>query len=239
MAYAPAMTYWLSEILAPDALLRNLALLLIVVAVAMPTVNLVRWAALAAGIVGVLVSSSLVYDPTGFFWWTALVIVALIRIARAGNWWPGGRLNDEERLFAERVVPDLTPGQVRKLLTVGKWREVVPGTALTYAGERIAELCFIVRGQVDILVDGSKVADCGPGTLIGEIGLSTGEAATATAVCATPVRYLGFDATRLYRLLDSHVELQDAVELAIERSLREKIHRANVAAAHAGHRPAG
>ena len=96
-----------------------------------------------------------------------------------------------------------------------------------------------MRGQVDIVVDGKKVADCGPGSLIGEIGLSTGDPATATAVCATPVRYLGFETTRLYRLLDGHVELQDAIELAIERSLRDKLHRANMAAAHPGEQPVG
>jgi CRP-like cAMP-binding protein len=86
---------------------------------------------------------------------------------------------------------------------------------------------------VDIVVDGRKVAECGPGSLVGEIGMSTGTPATATAVCATPVRYLSFEAQRLYRLLDSHVDLQDAVELAIEKSLSEKLSRSNVAVAHA------
>jgi CRP-like cAMP-binding protein len=125
---------------------------------------------------------------------------------------------------------------VRRLLAVGRWREVVPGTVLTKTGERIAELVFVVRGQVDIIVDGKKVGEVTAGSLLGETGISTGEAAMATAVCATPVRYLGFEAGRLYRLLDSHSELQDAVELAVERSLREKLNRSNIAAAH-GERP--
>ena len=233
------MTLWLSEVLSPDALLRHLALFLVVVAVAMPTVALARWAALAAGVVGVLVSSGLAYDAAAFFWWSLLVIVAVVRIVAASDWRYGGRLGGEEKLFYERIVPGLAPGQVRKLLAVGQWREVVPGTVFTRAGERNAELCFVVRGQVDIVVDGKKVADCGPGSLIGEIGLSTGDPATATAICATPVRYLGFETNRLYRLLDGHVELQDAIELAIEKSLREKIHRANMAAAHSAEKPVG
>lgn len=233
------MMIWLSEVLSPDALLRNLALFLVVAAVAMPTVGLVRWAALAAGVVGVAVSTGYVYDAAGFFWWSLVVIVAVVRIVVASDWRFGGRLSGEEKLFQQKVIPGLGQGQVRKLLAVGQWREVVPGTVLTRAGERIAEFCFIARGQVDIVVDGKKIADCGPGSLIGEIGLSTGDPATATAVCATPVRYLGFDALRLYRLLDGHVDLQDAVELAIEKSLRDKIHRANMAAAHAGDRAVG
>jgi hypothetical protein len=233
------MILWLSELLSPDALLRSLALFLVVVAAAMPSMRLVRWALLAAGIVGVLLTTGLAYDATAFFWWSLLVVVAVVRIVMASDWRFGGRLSAEERMFHQRIVPALGQGQVRKLLAVGQWREVVPGTILTSVGERVAELCFLVRGQVDIVVDGKKVADCGPGSLIGEIGLSTGDPATATAVCATPVRYLGFDAARLYRLLDGHVELQDAVELAIERSLREKIHHANLVAAHSGGRPVG
>jgi len=44
------------------------------------------------------------------------------------------------------------------------------------------------------------------------------------------VRYLGFDTARLYSVLDRHVDLQDAVELAIQRSLRDKLARSmNVA----------
>jgi CRP-like cAMP-binding protein len=146
----------------------------------------------------------------------------------------GRALNDEERLFQEKVVPDLSPAQVRKLLTAGRWRDVAPGTTFTRQGEPIAELTFIVRGAVDIVVDDKKVAAIGPGTLLGEIGISTGDAATATAVATAPVRYLGFPAKRLYHLLDGHTDLQDAIELAIQRSIREKLHRSNVAAAHPG-----
>lgn len=230
------MNLWLTDILSPTALAHHVALFLIVVAVAMPTIALVRWLALAAGLVGAAVTIGFAFNPTEGFWWALLVLVALVRLVRATNWRWGGRLSADEQMFHEHAVPGLNAGQVRRLLSVGRWREVVPGTVLTKSGERIAELCFIVRGQVDIVVDGRKVADVTAGSLVGETGISTGEAAMATAVCATPVRYLGFEAGRLYRLLDSHSELQDAVELAVERSLREKLNRSNMAAAH-GERP--
>lgn len=228
------MSVWLSEVFTPGGLLRHVALFLVVVAAAMPAIALARWILLGAGIVGVIVASGLAYDPPAMFWWSLLILVSLARLVIASDWQFGGRLSGGAAAFHQQVVPGLSSGQVRKLLSAGTWREVVPGTALTRAGERISEFCFIARGQVDIVVDGRKVAECGPGSLVGEIGLSTGDPATATAVCATSVRYLGFDTNRLYRLLDNHTELQDAVELAIERSLREKIHRANMAAAHPG-----
>lgn len=230
------MNLWLTDILSPTALAHHVALFLIVVAVAMPTIALARWLALAAGLVGAVVTIGFAYNATEGFWWALLVVVALIRLIHASNWRWGGRLTAEEEMFHRQAVPGLNAGQVRRLLTVGRWREVVPGTVLTKTGERIAELCFVVRGQVDIVVDGRKVGEVTAGSLLGETGISTGEAAMATAVCATPVRYLGFEAGRLYRLLDSHSELQDAVELAVERSLREKLNRSNLAAAH-GERP--
>jgi hypothetical protein len=231
------MSLWLTQVLDPGVLLRHVAMFLVVAAIAMPTAGLIRWLALAAGVVGIAGSSFVAYDGSGLFWWVLLAIVAVVRIGLATGWRIGAPLSREEEMFHERAVPQLKAGQVRRLLAVGRWREVVAGTTLTRAGERVGELCFIVRGEVDIVVDGKKVTDCGPGSLIGEIGLSTGDAATATTVCATPVRYLGFDVLRLYRLLDSHADLQDAVELAIERSLRDKLHRSNMAAAHPGERP--
>jgi hypothetical protein len=225
------MSLWLTEVFASETLYRHVALFLVVVALAMPTVGLVRWTALVAGIAGTALATW-AGDAIGLFWWGLLVIVTLVRLVWGVGRRPGRALTAEERMFHERAVPSLSVGQVRRLLDVGRWREVIAGTTLTRAGERVTELGFITRGQVDIVVDGKKVAECGPGSLVGEIGMSTGDPATATAVCATPVRYLSFEAPRLYRLLDSHVELQDAVELAIEKSLREKLHRSNLAAAH-------
>ena len=236
---AMLMSMWLYEVFAPETLARDVALFLVLVAIAMPTIGLVRLLALVAGVVGVGLFAFVAPDPVGLFWWSLLVVVTLVRMIMSMSRRGGSALADEERMFHEKVVPSLTAGQVRRLLDVGRWREVIAGATLTRVGEAVGELGFITRGQVDIVVDGKKVAECGPGTLIGEIGVSTGDPAMATAVCATPVRYLSFEAKRLYRLLDSHVDLQDAIELAVERSLSDKLRRANIAAAHHSDIPAG
>ena len=228
------MSKWLFDFFfSPQALAWQVGLFGVVVALAMPTILLTRIVALV-GAVAALVLAVYAGDPAGMFWWAVLAIVTVIRMLVARGRGFGGHLNAEEQLFHDRVVPVLSVSQARQLLAVGRWRDVVAGTTLTRAGAPVSELCFVTRGQVDILVDGRRVGECGAGELVGEVGISTGEPATATAICATPVRYLAFDATRLYRLLDSHVHLQDAVELAVERSLREKLNRSNVAAAHSG-----
>ncbi len=229
------MSMWLYQFfLSPQEAAWGLGLFGIVVALAMPTVALTRIVALIAAIVGIAVAAAYAGDPVGVFWWSVLAIVIVVRMAVSRGRGFGGHLNAEEQLFHQKVVPGLSPSQVRQLLAVGRWRDVVAGTTLTRGGQAVSELAFVTRGQVDVLVDGRRVGECGPGELVGEVGISTGEPATATAICATPVRYLAFEAKRLYRLLDNHVQLQDAVELAVERSLREKLNRSNVAAAHSG-----
>jgi CRP-like cAMP-binding protein len=228
------MLMWVYEVLAPAVLFRHISLFLLVAAMAMPNLVLLRLFALASGIVAIVVATAIAYDPVGVFWSALLVAVILIQIALHFRSDRGRPLAPEERLFHERVVPSLAPSQTRKLIEAGQWRDVAAGTALTRQGEVTTELCFISRGLVDIMVDDQKVAECRAGTLVGEIGVSTGDPATATAVCASPVRYLGFETGRLYSLLDHHVDLQDALELAIQRSLRDKLHRQNFAAAHAG-----
>ncbi len=229
------MSMWLYQFFfSPQALAWQVGLFGVVVALAMPTIALTRVVALVGAVIALVLAATYAGDPVGMFWWAVLAIVIVIRMLVSRGRGFGGHLNAEEQLFHDRVVPGLSVSQARQLLAVGRWRDVVAGTALTRGGEPVSELCFVTRGQVDIIVDGRRVGECGAGELVGEVGMSTGEPATATAICATPVRYLGFEAKRLYRLLDNHVQLQDAVELAIEKSLREKLNRSNVAAAHPG-----
>jgi len=228
------MLMWLYEILAPEVLFRHIALFLLLVSMAMTTILMLRLVALAAGVVALILTTFFAYDATILFWTFLFVAVIMVQLLLYYRHHRGRPLSAEERLFHEKVVPSLTPAQTRRLLEAGQWRDVAAGTTLTRQGEIVTELCFISRGLVEIMVDDEKIAECKAGNLVGEIGVSTGDPATATAVCASPVRYLSFDTGRLYGVLDRHTELQDALELAIQRSLRDKIHRQNFAAAHTG-----
>ena len=227
------MLMWLYEILSPPVLFRHIAFFLLVVAMAMPTLLMLRVVALAAGFVALILATAIDYDLSTLLWSVLFIAVVLVQLFLYYRHHRGRPLNAEERLFHEKAVPSLTPAQTRRLIEAGQWRDVAAGTTLTRQAEIVGELCFISRGLVEIMLDGEKIAECRAGSLVGEIGVSTGDPATATAVCASPVRYLGFETGRLYSVLDRHTDLQDALELAIQRSLRDKIHRQNFAAAHA------
>jgi hypothetical protein len=225
------MTVWVYELLAPEVLLRHLSLFLLVIAIGMPTIKPLRWLALASGAVGIVLAAWMA-DRIGLFWQIVFVAVNLLQMWVGRSRKFGRALNDEEQRFHEAVVPTLDAGQVRRLLTAGEWIDADQGRVLTEQGVATPSLFFLSRGKADVFVDDQRVAGIGPESLIGEIGISTGEPATATVVTAGRVRYLEFKADGLRRLLETHLDLLDAVELAIQRSLRDKLNRANVATAH-------
>src|ERR1700736_1086600 len=169
------MLMWLYEILAPAVLFRHIALFLLVVAMAMPTVLMLRLAALAAGVVGLILATVIAYDPVILFWSILFIAVVLVQLFLYYRRHKGRPLSAEERLFHEKVVPSLRPAQTRRLIKAGRGRDVAAGTALTRQGEIVSELCFISRGLVEIMVDGEKIAECTAGSLVGEIGVSTGD----------------------------------------------------------------
>ncbi len=233
------MSIWLHELFAPDALIRYLAVFLIVLALAMPTIGLVRWVALAGGVVGIVVTAVVAPDRAGLIWWLLMTIVVLARIVLHDPRGLFGPLSAEEANFQRQVVPSLSRREVHQLLHIGNWRDATPGRNFTNEGEVVSELIYVAEGRMDIAVHGKKVGEVGPGELVGEIGVSTGEPATATTTSATKVRYLAFETRRLYPFLDQHVAIQDAVELAVDRNLHDKLQRANEATLHTGEKVPG
>jgi CRP-like cAMP-binding protein len=221
------MQLFASDFLNAEFVLKNLGLFLIVVAVGMPTLFTVRLVALAAGICGVIFASIIVWEPTILFWSAIFSIVNLIYIMLGRTRKFGRALTRDEQLFHREAVPMLTDSQTRMLLSAAHWMKLGAGDVLTQQGETSSNLYFVAAGTVNILVDGKKVAECGPGDLVGEIGVSTGQPAMATSVCATAVRCLEFESERLYKLLDGRTELLVAVETAVQSSLRGKLQRAN------------
>lgn len=234
------MEFWLHEVIAPESILRNVTFFLLVVSIGMSSMLLLRVVALAAGIAGIVLSGLVVYDPLTLFWMSFFTLMNAVRLVLLRSRKFGRPLNKEEGRFHQTIVPELGVGQVRRLLTAGRWLNGTQGQVLTLQDDPARSLFYIDSGLVDIRVDDAKIGELGAGDLVGEIGISTGEPSTATVVCAGPVRVLEFKADRLYRLLDSHKDLLERVELAVQRSTREKLRRTNEALAHPGgsaHRP--
>lgn len=95
-------------------------------------------------------------------------------------------------------------------------RNLPEGTALTRQGEAGDELFLILDGVVTVDVDGTALAELGPGAVIGERALLEHGRRTSTVTARTPVRVAvaardAVDLDRLRTLADSH-HREDLVE---------------------------
>ncbi len=217
----------INTVIAPVAYLGHFVLFLLVLSMLMGDLKLLRGLAIASGLLMIFYSAFVLGDVAGIFWGSALVCANLIQLAWVAfrNW--RIRFTRDEQAFYLAAVPELTPVDARKLIRTGHWSEAPAGTFLAEQGTINRELIFIAAGHVNIDADGTTVAACGPGDFIGEVSFATDEAATASAITASPVRYLGFDPERLNRLLDRHPHLRAAMELGFRHNIRDKLVQAN------------
>jgi hypothetical protein len=210
-------------------LVGNLAYVLLVISVMMTRMILLRLVAISSGIAGATYCYFWLNDPVSTFWETAFTLVNIIQIALITYRNLSARFNDDERMFYNWVVPALEPYQVRRLLRVGTWIDAGPGTVLIRKGEPVSHLVFLRSGQARVLVDNKVIGTCAAGSLVGEIGISTGEPATATVVVQDPVRYFALERDALVRLLRADHDIARAVDQGHRRNLENKLVRMNEA----------
>jgi uncharacterized cupin superfamily protein len=76
-------------------------------------------------------------------------------------------------------------------------RRVTPGTAIVRQGEPGTEICLILDGVVWIERDGERLAEYGPGALLGERAGLEGGTRTSSIIAVTPCRIALADASQL------------------------------------------
>ena len=80
-----------------------------------------------------------------------------------------------------------------------KIRELAKGKHLVEQGEADETLYLLLNGVLSVIVDGEKVAEVGPGAILGERAVLEGGKRTATLVAMTPVRVAVANAADLDR----------------------------------------
>ena len=221
----------LDSALSTGALVGHAGYVLLILSMLMTQMLWLRIIAIGAGILQALYYGIWLSDPVGTFWESIFVLTNVGQIAYIAYRNRMARFTPDERAFYEIAIPTLEPADAHKLLRAGRWLTAEPGTTLTREGEIAADLVFVVSGDVDIEVAGRNVGHCGPGSFVGEISVSTGSPASASAVVRTPVRYLAFERKFVASALDKRGEIGQALELAFRHGLRDKLLRTNVAVA--------
>ena len=205
----------------------NVAYGLLIISMMMTRMKMLRIFGIASGVVSLGYSIVWLHDPVLAFWDTAFTLVNIVQLVRAtyGNMWAS--FNGKERMFYERVVPELEPYQVRHLLNAGKWLDADIGVELTRQGESVPQLVFLQSGKVCVVVNNNPVSTCAAGSLIGEISISTGSPATATVVVQEPIHYLAIQRDDLQKISAGDEGIARAIDHGNIRNLEDKLSKMN------------
>ena len=207
--------------------------ILLVVAMAMPTMRLLRIVALVAGLTAL--AQLLLAGDRGI----ALVLAVLFvlangaRLAIAFRQLRKGGFSREERELLEHVLKVEEPDQQRRLLDLLEWRDVPVGEPLMRQGDTSPPLVYIASGVGHVEHNDKLVGTCGPGDFLGEMSAMLGEPATASVTVAEPMRIARFDRDALAELSRKVPELRRAFDHALNRGLAAKVVRMNRAASQA------
>ena len=97
--------------------------------------------------------------------------------------------------------------------------EVAEGKHLAEQGQFAYEFMAIEEGTADVLKDGEKLRELGPGDFFGEIGLLEAERRTATVVATTPMRLIVIFGPNLRSLEREMPQLSQQLRTAIRDRL--------------------
>jgi CRP-like cAMP-binding protein len=110
--------------------------------------------------------------------------------------------------------------KVRRLGELADEVEVPSGKVLMQQGEEGDELMVIVRGQVGIERDGTRLNTLGPGDVFGEIALVAHGPRTATATTEEPTTLLVVGHREFHSLMEEFPEVADQVLHILGQRLR-------------------
>jgi hypothetical protein len=136
------------------------------------------------------------------------------------------RLSAEERALHQLAFRALTPREFARLLGIGRWAEAAAGERLVAEGVVLDRMLVLCAGAADVVAGGARVAQLGPGQLVGEMGFLTGARTSAEVVACGPVRYLALPAGALRGLFGKHPELRAAMQAVIGSDLVAKLRAA-------------
>lgn len=134
---------------------------------------------------------------------------------------------DKGRLKAIPLFDGLDDQDLGVIATFAAETSVSEGDTLVREGDFSYELIAIEEGVADVIMDGNKVAQLGPGDFFGEVGVLQNEMRNATVVAASPMRLITLTTWELKRMrkmpgvmekLSETIAARNAANAAAEKS---------------------
>jgi len=205
----------------------HFAYMLLVLSMVMRRMFMLRILVILSALVAIAYALFWLKDPIGFFWECLLVVVNVVQLAITWHQNRSARFSDEEKVFMQGHLPNLSLSERRRLLNRGIWISGEPGAELTTEGQPVSHLVYLASGQALVISGGQAVAVCEPGTFIGEMTALRGEPASATVKLNQSARYWAIEAQQLRVLVKRNPEIGVALEGSFARNMRDKLVRSN------------
>lgn len=133
-----------------------------------------------------------------------------------------------DALHTSALVYGLTPEQIAPIAALGRKENFVAGEHITMLGSREADLFVIVEGHINVLThDSDKLAEIGPGGVLGEIAFVDAGPRHAHAVAQGYVSAIKFPARELRAQLSSDRNAGFMVLANIARLLAARLRNAD------------
>ena len=160
---------------------------------------------------------------TGIGWDAIFIVINLYQIFRLV--FDEGRLRymKELHLLSQGAFASLTREQLAQLVKVGSWRALEPGTQVTREGEPVRELFLICDGQMVVESQGRTVTRLHGGSLVGELALLSGSAASATVTAERITRAFILEMEKLRKLVRADDLIASAVDRVVGHDLAAKL----------------
>jgi len=134
---------------------------------------------------------------------------------------------DEEQSFLASAAPGLPEVKARKLMDLGLWAGMVPGSMLTEQGKTPDHLHFILEGSAAVNVDDRQIATLGDRSLVGEMSCLTGMPASATVIIEEQSRIFSIGLDVLNDFLQRNQDAKLVLQGRFATQVSEKLVRAN------------
>lgn len=123
---------------------------------------------------------------------------------------------DESRLSSIALFESL-PRDARRLVAQHADEiDVDEGTELVRQGEFAYEFFVIENGAADVLRDGERIAELGPGDFLGEMGIVQQSARIATVVTTSAAKVIVMTSQDFRAMARSNAEVAKQIEAAVE-----------------------
>jgi len=124
----------------------------------------------------------------------------------------------EERTLRGIALFDSLPSDARRAVAQHADEMDVPeGTKLARQGDFAYEFFVIEDGTADVLRDGQKIAELGPGDFLGEMGIVGRVVRNATVVTTAPARVIVMSEQALRSMARTNTAVADRIMAAVEQ----------------------